>query len=304
MSWEVDEFIQSLTSCSPATARAYRSDLAAFAQWALRAGVEGPAAVDRLLLRRYLAFLSTRGYQRSSVARKAASLRRYFAWCRRQGLVDADPARRLGAPGGSGKLPSVLSPAELERLLEPRAATAPHSVPLGPTPTNDRPLPSERRDDAVLELLYGSGLRVSECCGLDVGDVDLDRAICVVLGKGQQKRLVPISVAAREALADYLCAARTALLDGDSPPAALFFNARGRRLGPRDVRRILDRRSPVPTHPHALRHSFATHLLDNGADLRVVQELLGHASLRTTQVYTHVSRERLVGAYRRAHPRA
>ena len=291
MSWALDEFARSLSSCAPATVRAYRSDLDGFVAWSGRAGVDGPETVDRVLLRRYLAYLSTRGFARTSIARKAASLRRYFAWCRRRGLVEVDPARRLGAPAGPGRLPSVLSGRELDALLEPAGGDGADDA-------------VTRRDDAVLELLYGSGLRVSECCGLDVGDVDLRAASVTVWGKGAKQRVVPTSRACVEALGHYLEAGRPALLAPDSPPGALLLNARGRRLGPRDVRRILDRRSPVPTHPHALRHSYATHLLDNGADLRAVQELLGHASLGTTQVYTHVSRDRLVGVYRRAHPRA
>jgi integrase/recombinase XerC len=290
MSWAVDVFARSLSSCAPATVRAYRVDLEGFCTWAGRAGVEEPDQVDRLLLRRYLAYLSTRGLARTSIARKAAALRRYFAWCRREGLVQEDPARRLTAAAGPARLPRVLSPREVDELLEP--AFAPVAS------------PSSRRDDAVLELLYGSGLRVSECCGLDVGDLDLAKERVAVRGKGGKERIVPLSRACREALGDYLALGRPALLAQESPPGALFLNARGRRLGPRDVRRILDRRSPVATHPHALRHSFATHLLDNGADLRAVQELLGHASLRTTQVYTHVSRERLVRVYNGTHPRA
>lgn len=290
MNWAVDAFARSLSGCAPATVRAYRRDLEAFCAWAARGGVEDPREVDRLLLRRYLAFLSTRGLARASIARKAASLRRYFAWCRRRGLVTEDPARRLTVAAGPGRLPSVLSARDLDELLEP-APEAP-------------PSPLTRRDDAVLELLYGSGLRVSECCGLDIGDLDLGASRVAVWGKGGKQRAVPMSRACAEALGAYLAEGRAALVGDESPPGALFLNARGRRLGPRDVRRILDRRSPVATHPHALRHSYATHLLDNGADLRAVQELLGHASLRTTQVYTHVSRERLVGVYRRAHPRA
>jgi site-specific recombinase XerD len=184
----------------------------------------------------------------------------------------------------------VLSPAEVEQLLEPTAGSADEG-------------PWRKRDDAVLELLYGSGLRVSELCGLDLGDVDLSARTATVWGKGSKQRRVPISQASGEAIAEWLSAGRASLGDLSDQPA-LFVNRRLRRLGTRDVRRIVDARSPVPTHPHALRHSYATHLVDGGADLRVVQELLGHASLRTTEVYTHVSTERLVGAYRGAHPRA
>jgi site-specific recombinase XerD len=162
---------------------------------------------------------------------------------------------------------------------------------------------ADLRDDAVLELLYGSGIRVAELCGLDVGDIDLDRGVVTVTGKGSKQRQVLIHQRGTLSVRAWLDGPR-AVLAGDDTLAALFVNRRGNRLGPRDVRRILDRRSPVPTHPHALRHSFATHLLDGGADLRVVQELLGHASLQTTQVYTHVSKERLLTVYSGTHPRA
>jgi site-specific recombinase XerD len=160
------------------------------------------------------------------------------------------------------------------------------------------------RDDAVVELLYGSGLRVAELCGLHPNDVDLARGLVRVLGKGSKTRQVPLSQPAVEAVRAYLAGGRTWFEVDRSPADALFLNRRGNPLGPRDVRRILDRRAASPTHPHALRHTFATHLLDGGADLRVVQELLGHASLQTTQVYTHVSKERLLRVYEDTHPRA
>jgi integrase/recombinase XerC len=269
----------------------------AFLQWLERAGVSDPRDVDRLLLRRYLAFLSTRAYARRTIARKAAALRRYFSWLRRSGAIAVDPARRLSAPAGAARLPRVLSPAELEELLE-------HPGVAGEA----EPAPWRLRDDALLELLYGSGLRVAEACSLDLSDLDLSRHTVTVWGKGSKQRRVPLGEPCVEALAAYLEHGRPAIVAAapaaERPVTAVFLNTRFRRLGTRDVRRILDRRSPVPTHPHALRHSYATHLLDGGADLRVVQELLGHASLRTTEVYTHVSTERLVDAYHSAHPRA
>ncbi|MGH8989760.1 MAG: tyrosine-type recombinase/integrase, partial [Acidimicrobiales bacterium] len=160
------------------------------------------------------------------------------------------------------------------------------------------------RDDAVLELLYAAGLRVSELCDLDRVGVDLRGRTVTVMGKGLKERRVPMHARAAQSLLRWLEEGRAVVAGPESPQDAVFLNRRALRLGPRDVRRIVDRRSPVPTHPHALRHSMATHLLDGGADLRVVQELLGHASLRTTQIYTHVSRERLVEVYGRAHPRA
>jgi site-specific recombinase XerD len=293
VAWQLESFSRSLTGAATGTVEAYGRDVAAFTEWAERGGVRGPDAVDRLLLRRYLAYLGTRQYARNTIARKAAALRRYFDWLRHTGAVSSDPARRLSAPAGDDRLPRVLSRTEVEAMLDtpaPRAAALPEAV--------------QRRDDAVLELLYGSGLRVSELTGLDLVDLDLASGIVVVWGKGSKQRRVPMHDACVDALRAWLDDGRAALVRPASPADAIFLNARGNRLGPRDVRRILDRRSRVPTHPHALRHSFATHLLDGGADLRVVQELLGHASLETTQVYTHVSKDHLVTVYEQTHPRA
>ncbi len=307
MAWYLDEYGRSMGQLAPASLRAYRRDLEAFVRWAERAGAGAPGDVDRVQLRRYLAALATRRYARASIARAAASLRSYFAWCARRGLVAVDPARRLSAPSPASRLPTVLGHGEVSALLEgpsrqaepagaPARAGRSCSVPGG----SDR----DRRDDAVLELLYGSGLRVAELCALDRSDVDLATRLLTVVGKGDKQRTVVMNERCAETVAAWLDGPRARLAGADTPPGALFVNQRGARLGPRDVRRILDRRSPVPTHPHALRHTFATHLLDGGADLRVVQELLGHASLRTTQVYTHVSKERLLAVYGETHPRA
>ena len=295
MSWDLDQWVQSLTAASANTVLAYRRDLDAFTTWAERAGHDGPGSVDRLVLRRYLAHLSTRRYAKRTIAQKASALRRYFSWCRRSGRVADDPARRLSAPTGDGRLPRVLGRAEVETLLD-----------RPPARVGDDPPSVRLRDAAVLELLYGSGLRVSELCRLDLGDLQLDpgRRRVTVWGKGDKQRMVPMTEAAVDAVQAWLADGRPGLLGPESPAGAVFVNRRGRRLGPRDVRRLLDRRSARPTHPHALRHTFATHLLDGGADLRVVQELLGHASLQTTQVYTHVSKERLLQTHERTHPRA
>jgi integrase/recombinase XerC len=292
--WRVDAFTMSLSSLSPHTVAAYASDVRGFASWAARAGVTEPSAVRRTNLRRYLAFLTTRQYARRSIARKAAALRRYFRWLVRAGHVPTDPTVGLQARGGDGRLPRVLDRRDLDELLD------------GATP-EDEPDWRRKRDDAVLEVLYGSGLRVSELCGLEIGSLELDRSAVTVWGKGAKERRVPLSAPAVAALRAWLRVREDVLVDvhdTSSSGAALFGNERGGRLTPRDVRRILDRRSPTPTHPHALRHSFATHLLDGGADLRAVQELLGHADVATTQRYTHVSRERLRAAYTDAHPRA
>jgi site-specific recombinase XerD len=244
------------------------------------------------MLRRYLAHLVTRQYARRSIARKASSLRRYFGWAARLGRIAADPSVGLTASPGEARLPRVLQPNELHTILDDTAVI-----------DDDRPA-IRLRDDAVLELLYGCGLRVSELCGLDVKDVVVDRGTVRVLGKGGRVREVPIGVPAAEAVRGWLRTGRPALVTGVSENEALFVNQAGNRLGRRDVNRLLDRRSPQPTHPHALRHTYATHLLDGGADLRVVQELLGHRDLATTQVYTHVSKERLRVVHERTHPRA
>ncbi len=288
-SWQVDRFVASLTSSAANTVAAYRRDLRDFAVWAERSGVVRPDQVERLLLRRYVASLTTRRYAKRSIARKVSALRRYFRWQHRIGGVVADPSASLRAPSGEGRLPRVLSSSEVSQLLD------------APSP-DDEPTWRRHRDDAVLEVMYGSGVRVSELCGLDVSDLRLGQGTATVWGKGSKQRSVPLSAVAVDALQAWLRVRRDVVpVDAG---AALFGNERGHRLTPRDVRRIVDRRSATPTHPHALRHSFATHLLDGGADLRVVQELLGHADVATTQRYTHVSNERLRSVYAKAHPRA
>jgi site-specific recombinase XerD len=282
--WDLPGFEAWLTGRSVATRTAYLSDIGAFAEWMGRSGITEPAGVDRLHLRRYLASLGTRRLARTTIARKAAALRCYFAWLLRQGRLGSDPARSLRAASGGGRLPRVLSGGEVSALLDVSVASA-----------------VDQRDVAVLELLYAAGLRVSELCGLDREGIDLRGRTVTVLGKGGRQRRVPIHDTAVAALATWLHDGRAQMA---GPPAAAFVNRRGARLGPRDVRRILDWRAASPTHPHALRHTFATHLLDGGADLRVVQELLGHSSLATTQIYTHVSKERLRSVYQGTHPRA
>jgi integrase/recombinase XerC len=294
MAWQLDDFERSLTASSPNTVAAYRRDLNGFVEWAERAGFDGPQRVTRLDLRRFLAYLTTRKYARTSIARKASSLRRYFAWLRRTGVLAADPAVTLTALGGDGRLPEVLTATQVEHLLD--------DVP----PKLDAQAEHLRlRDDAVLEVLYGCGLRVGELCGLDTDRVDLRSNTLAVWGKGSKQRRVPLGEPAAVALQGWLSRGRHVLAPAEGPDlVAVFFNQRGKRLTSRDVRRILDQRSTNPTHPHALRHSFATHLLDGGADLRTVQELLGHADVATTQIYTHVSKERLRAVYHQTHPRA
>jgi len=316
--WALEDFARWLGGHPETTVRAYRGDVGAFVEWAGRAGAGGPAAVSRVQLRRYLAYLGTRRYARSTLARKAAALRSYFSWCRRRGLVGEDPAKRLVAPSARGRLPQVLSHRDLQALIEGpgpgqggRAPGVQGSSRAGvgtmrgdPESAGRRQRAVEERDEAVLELLYAAGLRVSELCGLDEGDLDLDGRSVLVRGKGSKERRVPVHDRCAGVLRSWIERGRPVLRSTGSPAEAVFLNGRGNRLGPRDVRRIVDRRSPVPTHPHALRHSYATHLLDGGADLRVVQELLGHTNLQTTQIYTHVSKERLRSVYEQTHPRA
>ncbi|MGH2699154.1 MAG: tyrosine recombinase XerC [Actinomycetota bacterium] len=282
---------------SPATQAAYGSDLDQFVQWAQRGGIVDLDRIDRRVLRRYVAFMSERGLARRSIARKASALRSMLRWAQLHGLVETNPAEELAVPKLDKPLPRVLRTAEAAALCE--------------LPPDDHPVGI--RDRAVLEVLYGSGLRVSELCGLDLDDLDLAQNHVTVMGKGRKERRVPLGGPAAAALESYL-RARLLLLERSGAPGgmagghALFLNLRGTRLGPRSVRRILDKyvlaEGAARVNPHALRHSFATHLLDNGADLRAVQELLGHESLATTQIYTHVSTERLRTVYEQSHPRA
>jgi site-specific recombinase XerD len=301
--WRFPEFLASLTSLSAATVNAYRADLDGFHVWLERAGISEPSKVDRRTLRRYLANLTTRGYRSSSISRKATTLRRYFRWLERVGAIPTDPTVALSAPSGPRRLPKVLSESEIDRLLTPPPAAADDPVALAVA----------HRDTCLVELLYGSGLRAAELCGVRLGDLtDHDRRLRV-WGKGSKERVVPVDEPSRAALDEWRDHGREVLRrcapDGVEPVGStakdpLFLNRRGRQLTPRDLRRVIDARAARPTHPHELRHTFATHLLEGGADLRVVQELLGHADLSTTQLYTHVTRDRLRQVFDSAHPRA
>jgi len=290
-SWDVPTWLQSLTRVADSTRSVYQRDIAAAAAWFGDRSIDGPTKVARRDLRRYLADLDSHGYARRTTARKASVLRRYFDWCRRTGRIDTDPSAGLTAPRGTATLPRILTATELEQLVE------------GTSPTTDDGV-IDLRDRAVIELLYGSGLRVSELCGLKVQDVAKKSGSISVWGKGSKERRVPLSQPAEDAVDRWLRDGRNVMRSAESDTDHLFFNRAGRALSPRDVRRLLDRRSVAPTHPHALRHTFATHLLDGGADLRSVQEMLGHADLSTTQIYTRVSRERLRDVHRSTHPRA
>lgn len=289
--WRVEQFATSLTSLSENTVVSYSSDIRSFAEWCERSQLTDPAEVKRATIRRYLAFLTTRQFARRTIARKTASIRRYCRWLVSSGYATADATAGVSVPGGEGRLPRVLDGRELSAMLDDSSVRS-----------DDEPDWRRRRDDALLEVLYGSGLRVGELCALTTASLQLDQGAATVWGKGSKERRVPLSEPAVAALRSWLA------IRHDVVPVErgdlLFGNERGNPMTPRDVRRVIDRRSAVPTHPHALRHSFATHLLDGGADLRAVQELLGHSDVATTQRYTHVSRERLSAAYREAHPRA
>ncbi|HEY3672206.1 MAG TPA: tyrosine-type recombinase/integrase [Acidimicrobiia bacterium] len=310
--WRAEAFAESLVGRSPHTRAAYERDVAEFVTWAERGGCAGgPSNLDHRTLRRFLAYLDTRGFARTTIARKAAALRAYLRFLRRQGVLDRDLGALLRAPKGASRLPRVIRTEEANDLLDDMTDAV--DLITAEAEEGDDPVAVAvvLRDLAVLEVLYGAGLRVSECCGLRITDCDLDRRLLTVLGKGSKVRRVPVGAPAIDALAAWLDRGRPALAAGnslgDSPADIVFLNQRGRVLTPRDARRILERH-PLPdgraVHPHALRHAYATHLLEGGADLRAVQELLGHADLATTQIYTHVTRDRLRAVYEATHPRA
>jgi integrase/recombinase XerC len=315
--WDVEGFVASLTGSSPHTRKAYESDLRQFVAWAKRGGAAGPAAVDHLVLRRYLAYLTTRNMARTTIARKAAALRAFFGWLRKRGVVTADPTRNLRTPKGDRRLPKVPKAGEVAALLDavevatvrrPGVGQGPHA-PEEPGAGARREIETAvaLRDAAILEVLYGAGLRISELCGLGPADVDLRGGLVTVLGKRSKIRRVPLGEAAIGAIRAYLDGGWTILTGPASPPDALFLNRRGRRLTPRDARRILERHllsDGRAISPHTLRHAYATHLLEGGADLRAVQELLGHADVATTQLYTHLTKDRLRAVYDATHPRA
>jgi integrase/recombinase XerC len=279
------------------TVAAYRSDLAQLAKFLTRNRSSlGDAPYP--LLRRFLAQQHTLGYARATVARRVGAIKTFYAWAVAAGRVRIDPSLLLGRPKVVNRLPTVLRPREADALTE-----APHGTEDGD--------PFERaiasRDRAVLELLYGSGLRVGEVAALTVDRIDVRRRRVLVLGKGSKEREVPISEYAADAVRAYLRDERSAMAPDGS--RQLFFNRRRKPFSERDIRSMVQRYGATllpgrRVTPHTLRHSFATHLLEGGADIRAVQELLGHASVATTQRYTHVSRRRLFEAYERAHPRA
>lgn len=289
------DHLERVRRLSPATVKAYRSDLRD-----LQASAGGVTLedVDLDVLRDWLWRATQRGDARSTLARRAAAARSFFGWAHEQELVSHDPSLRLIAPKRGRTLPTVASRDAMSALLDAHRDAAATGDPL------------VLRDHAILELLYGSGIRVAELCGLDVDDLDLDRGTARVLGKGAKERVVPYGAPSRDALEAYLRRGRPVLVSrARTFSPAVMLGSRGARIGPRAVYELVARvLAPVvgaeTIGPHALRHTAATHLLDGGADLRAVQEILGHASLGTTQIYTHVSAERLTATYRLAHPRA
>jgi len=299
---EFEAYVADARRYSPRTVRAYRSDLDRFAGFWEGDFGEGSAAktplsrVDTLAVRSYLASLHRGRLASRSLARHLSTLRSFFRWACREGHLDKNPARALPAPRLPKTLPRAMTLPDTERLL-----------------AADEDAPFPERDRALFELLYATGMRVSEAAGLDLEDVDFASRLLRVVGKGNKERIAPFGETAEDALAAYLPARAARRKKGragendDGEP--LFVNARGGRLTTRSMARLLKHRLraaglPAEISPHALRHSFATHLLEAGADLRAIQELLGHASLSTTQKYTHLDAARLREVYRRAHPKA
>jgi len=298
---EYESWLRVERGLAPNSLSAYRRDLRRYAEYLRRRGVTGDVAlVDESIVSAYVDELQSariddgqRRYKESSIARALAAVRSFHRFCVEEGLLDDDPSGDVGAPRVPQGIPKALTEGEVDALL-------------GAVP-GDGPRP--QRDRAILEVLYAGGLRISELVGLDLGDVDLYDGLVRVMGKGSKERVVPLGRSAREAVGDYLTTGRPELSGARTRESALFLNARGGRLtrqGAWLIVRAAGERAGLQGRlfPHVLRHSCATHMLDHGADIRVVQELLGHASLSTTQVYTKVSPERLRAVYDAAHPRA
>jgi site-specific recombinase XerD len=283
---QVDSYLGRLRDqrrLSPHTIDAYRRDLAQFFEYCDRSAVTSPGSVDRRLARRYMAFLDTLGYSKRSVSRKASAVRAFYSEGMRRQHFDHNPFEGLTRLKLGKTLPHALPVRSIEAALDGMDT----SEPLG------------LRDRAIVETLYATGLRISEMSSLRISDTGADTL--TVTGKGGKRRVVPVGRPAQKAIEAYLSRARPELAGSDAEDA-LWVGARGGAMGPRDIRRVVSRR--LATFPHALRHSFATHLLEGGADLRTVQDLLGHTDLATTQIYTAVTRRHLRGTYDRSHPRA
>ncbi|MDD5562474.1 MAG: tyrosine recombinase XerC [Thermoanaerobaculaceae bacterium] len=298
MAWRLEEFtayVRDERNLSPNTLRAYEREVAQFVAFATaEMGCPDPRAVSPNVVRAYLAHLHGKKLAKVSAQRALAALRTYFRFLARDGVVGVNPAKVVPTPRAPKKLPEIVTAPQLAELLEALPAD-----------------PVGRRDRAALELLYAAGVRASELVGLDLDDVDLNRRLARVLGKGSKERVVPFGREAERALRAYLpdraaWRSRAAPAGGGEP---LFVNQRGGRLSDRSLRRILDAAvfrvaMAGHIHPHTLRHAFATHLLEAGMDLRAIQELLGHASLSTTQRYTHLDLAHLMETYNKAHPKA
>lgn len=291
-----EEFLRIQRGRSEHTVRAYLGDLASLALHLHSSGIDHLEQVRLTDLRAWLGSLGEAGAARSTISRRAAAAKTFFRWAQRSGHVTQDPSLRLAAPGKDTHLPGVLRQGQATSLMDLAAVAADDADPI------------HLRNRAMLELLYATGIRVAELTGLDMDEVDLRQRTVRVLGKGNRERIVPFGEPAADALSVWLSDGRARLVTEQSGPA-LFLGRRGRRVDQRQVRSSLQellRHLQDTPHmgPHGLRHSAATHLLEGGADLRTVQELLGHASLATTQIYTHVSVDRLRAAYEQAHPRA
>jgi integrase/recombinase XerC len=296
----LDDYVRHLTverKLSSHTVRAYRNDITVLLIHVQRLGQTSVEQVDLNGVRSWLANQQTRGQARSTVQRRAAAARVFFTWAHETGRTPSNAAATLRSPKTVRKLPATLDRAEAQRMLARAVAWS-----------EETGGPARLRDVAILEMLYATGIRVSELCGLDLPDLDRDRRVLRVIGKGDKQRAVPMGRPAWAALEIWLERGRTIRATPESG-AAVFIGDRGRRIDQRVVRRVVHRalrlvEGAPDLGPHGLRHAMATHLLEGGADLRSVQEMLGHASLATTQIYTHVSNERIRRAYQQAHPRA
>tara|TARA_X000000368_G_scaffold280067_1_gene222116 strand:- start:1189 stop:2088 length:900 start_codon:yes stop_codon:yes gene_type:complete len=293
--WNVDEFLRFLVAVSPATLKAYEQDLNEFIRWSEKSGSAAPEVITRNDVDGWIADMQNNGNAQKTMARRISALRRYFQWLMSKKVIEKDPTAKVRTPKGPQRLPRPLQRSEIDQLFDES------------TPQNAL----ELRDRLVVELLYGSGLRVAELCGLQEENLNLKNQTIEVIGKGSKIRTIPITAYACDLLELWIPTGSKAFDDGYTPSgrssSGLLVNRRGNGLGRSDVRRILHRllrlKGMTERSPHALRHTYATHLLDGGADLRAVQELLGHADLTTTQIYTHVSREQLREMHRKHHPR-
>ncbi len=289
---EFHGYLQIEKNASPHTVKNYLRDIYDFEQFRNSLGVNSYIEVDYLNVRSYLAFLNKKEYTRKTISRKLSSLRTFFRFLARENYIKTNPFQMVSTPKIEKKLPHFMYSEEMEELLRLPDLTSPLGL----------------RDKAIIETLYASGMRVSELMFLDVESIDLVNGNALVFGKGAKERYVPLGSYAIKALTEYLNIARLQILNGQREKA-LFLNRYGKRLSDRSVRRMLDKyvqflSTVKKVSPHTLRHTFATHLLNSGADLRVVQELLGHVNISTTQIYTHVTKERLQSVYKKTHPRA